>query len=87
MSRDKYSNNTSSGYFSVHHNIVYCGYDPEGKIRYAGMRGTADLYGKKFKMDVPGNDKNYGVNIVRKESVDLKVFESVIDCMSSTAIR
>ncbi|MFR5393486.1 MAG: DUF3991 domain-containing protein [Roseburia faecis] len=67
---------------SVHHNIVYCGYDPEGKIRYAGMRGTADLYGKKFKMDVPGNDKNYGVNIVRKESVDLKVFESVIDCMS-----
>lgn len=67
---------------SVHHNIVYCGYDPEGKIRYAGMRGTADLYGKKFKMDVPGNDKNYGVNIVRKESGDLKVFESVIDCMS-----
>ena len=67
---------------SAHHNIVYCGYDPEGKIRYAGMRGTADMYGKKFKMDVPGNDKNYGVNIVRKESADLKVFESVIDCMS-----
>lgn len=67
---------------AVHHNIVYCGYDPEGNIRYAGLRGTADLYGKKFKMDVPGNDKNYGVNIVNKESAELKVFESVIDCMS-----
>lgn len=67
---------------AVHHNIVYCGYDPEGKIRYAGLRGTADIYGKKFKMDVPGNDKNYGVNIVNPESSELKVFESVIDCMS-----
>ena len=67
---------------AVHHNIVYCGRDPDGKIRYAGLRGTADLYGKKFKMDVPGNDKNYGVNIVNRESAELKVFEAVIDCMS-----
>lgn len=67
---------------AVHHNIVYCGYDPEGNIRYAGLRGTADMYGKKFKMDVPGNDKNYGVNIVNPASDELKVFESVIDCMS-----
>ena len=67
---------------AVHHNIVYCGYDPQGKIRYAGLRGTADLYGKKFKMDVLGNDKNYGVNIVNKNSHSLLVFESVIDCMS-----
>lgn len=67
---------------AVHHNIVYCGYDPEGQVRYAGLRGTADIYGKKFKMDVPGNDKNYGVNIVNKDSGKLLVFESVIDCMS-----
>lgn len=67
---------------SLHHNIVYCGRDPEGIIKYAGMRGTADLYGKKFKCDVPGNDKNYGVNIVNPNSNKLKVFESVIDCMS-----
>lgn len=67
---------------SVHHNIVFLGYDPEGNIKYAGLRGTADLYGKKFKMDVPGNDKNYGVNIVNKENDTLLVFESVIDCMS-----
>lgn len=67
---------------AVHHNIVYCGRDPEGNIRYAGMRGTADIYGKTFKMDVPGNNKNYGVNIVNVQSDQLKVFESVIDCMS-----
>lgn len=65
-----------------HHNIVYCGYDKDGNIRYAGMRGTADLYGKKFKCDVPGNDKSYAVNIVNKDSPEIKVFESVIDCMS-----
>lgn len=67
---------------AVHHNIVYCGMDPEGNVRYAGLRGTADIYGKKFKMDVPGNDKNYGVNIVNPQCSTLKVFESVIDCMS-----
>lgn len=67
---------------AAHHNIVYCGRDPDGNIKYAGLRGTADQYGKKFKMDVPGNDKNYGVNIVNMASSDLKVFESTIDCMS-----
>ena len=65
-----------------HHNIVYCGRDPQGVVGYAGLRGTADYNGRTFKMDVPGNDKNYGVNIVNKESSELKVFEAVIDCMS-----
>ena len=51
-------------------------------MRYAGLRGTYDYNGKKFKMDVPGNDKNYGVNIVNGGCPVLKVFESVIDCMS-----
>lgn len=67
---------------AAHHNVVFVGRDPQGKARYAGLRGTADIYGKKFKMDVPGNDKNYGVNIVNQDSSELKVFESVIDCMS-----
>ena len=65
-----------------HHNIVFLGRDPQGNVRYAGMRGTADIYGKKFKCDVPGNDKNYGVNIINKDSDVIKVFESTIDCMS-----
>lgn len=67
---------------SGHHNLVFCGYDPAGIIRYAGMRGTVTYGNTSFKCDVAGNDKNYGVNIVKKDSGELKVFESVIDCMS-----
>lgn len=65
-----------------HHNLVFCGYDPKGVVRYAGMRGTVTYGNTAFKCDVPGNDKNYGVNIVNKDSSELKVFEAVIDCMS-----
>lgn len=67
---------------SGHHNLVFCGYDPDGNIRYAGMRGTVTYGNTSFKCDVAGNDKNYGVNIINKASDQLKVFESVIDCMS-----
>lgn len=65
-----------------HHNLVFCGMDKKGVVRYAGMRGTSNLPGKAFKCDVPGNNKNYGVNIVNRSSSELKVFEGVIDCMS-----
>lgn len=66
----------------VHHNLVFLGKDKEGTVRYAAKRGTADIYGKKYRGDVAGNDKNYGVNIVNKESTELKVFEASIDLMS-----
>lgn len=65
-----------------HHNLVFLGKDKNGEIKYATKRGTADLYGKKYKGDVEGNDKNYGINIVNKKSNILKVYESSIDCMS-----
>lgn len=65
-----------------HHNLVFCGMDKQGTVRYAGMRGTSNLSGKAFKCDVPGNNKNYGVSIVNRTSSELKVFEGVIDCMS-----
>lgn len=67
---------------AAHHNIVFLGKDKNGDVRYAGMRGTADLYGKKFRADVAGNDKNFGLNLPNPESTEVKVFESVIDCMS-----
>ena len=67
---------------AVHHNIVFCGRDPEGNIKYAGLRGTMDFAGKKFRMDLPGNDKHYGVNIINPKSSELKVFEATIDLMS-----
>lgn len=65
-----------------HHNLVFCGMDKLGIVRYAGMRGTSNLPGKAFKCDVPGSNKNYGVSIVNRSSSELKVFEGVIDCMS-----
>ena len=65
-----------------HHNLVFVGKDREGVARYATKRGTADIYGSKYRGDVAGNDKNYGVNIVNPQSDELKVFEASIDLMS-----
>lgn len=65
-----------------HHNLVFIGKDKDGKVRYATKRGTADIYGKKYRGDVAGNDKNYGINIVNPKSTALKVFEANIDLMS-----
>ena len=65
-----------------HHNMVFLGKDKEGRIRYATKRGTMDIYGKKYRGDVAGNDKNYGINIVNPASSELKVFEANIDLMS-----
>lgn len=65
-----------------HHNIVFVGHNKEGVPVFASQRGTADAYGKKFKCDVPGNDKNYGISIINPLSDKLYVFESGIDMMS-----
>ena len=64
------------------HNLVFVGRDAEGTIKYATKHGTRDAYGQKYKGDVAGNDKNYGVNIVNNNSDMLYVFEASIDCMS-----
>lgn len=65
-----------------HHNLVFLGKNKTGEVKYAMQRGTCDIYGKAFKSDVSGSDKNYGVNIVNEKSCTVKVFESSIDCMS-----
>ena len=70
-----------------HHNLVFLGKDKDGIVRYATKRGTADIYGKKYRGDVAGNDKNYGINIVNEKSTELKVFEANIDLMSYMDIK
>lgn len=65
-----------------HHNLVFLGKDKDGVVRYATKRGTTDIYGKKYRGDVAGNDKNFGINIVNTDSEELKVFEASIDLMS-----
>lgn len=68
-----------------YHNLVFVGYDPKGVAKFANMRGTFEPSepGKKpFRMDVAGNDKNYGVNLCNLDSKELYVFEAAIDAMS-----
>lgn len=65
-----------------YHNLIFLGKDSEGNIQYAFKRGTGDAYGRIFKGDVEGNNKNYGINIVNIKSDTLVVFEAAIDMMS-----
>lgn len=65
-----------------HHNLVFVGYDRDKNIRFATKRGTCDIDGYRYRGDVKGNNKNYGVNIVNKASDELNVFEASIDMMS-----
>lgn len=67
---------------ATHHNAVFLGKDENGVVKFASMRGTLDRYGKSFKCDVAGNDKNYGVNLYMPESDTVNVFEAAIDLMS-----
>ena len=61
-------------------NCVFVGRDPEGKARYACLRGTHG----DFKMDVDGSDKRYGFCLPAsdQESPFLAVAESPIDALS-----
>lgn len=70
-----------------YHNIVFLGRDVNGTIRFASQRGTQDAYGKPFKGDVPGNDKQYGVNMINPECKEIYIYEAAIDAMSDMDIR
>lgn len=61
-------------------NCVFVGRDPEGRARYACLRGTRG----DFKMDVDGSDKRYGFFLPAsvQESSFLAVAESPIDALS-----
>lgn len=70
-----------------YHNIVFLGKDAEGNVRFASQRGIRDAYGRSFKGDVPGNDKQYGVNLVCPECQEVNVYEAAIDGMSDMDFR
>ena len=62
-----------------YHNVLFAGYDREGKMRYAALRGTLG----NFKGEVTGSDKHYSFSIsAPHESGRLHLFESAIDLMS-----
>ncbi len=62
-----------------YHNAVFAGYDENGKMRYAALRGTLG----NFKGEVSGSDKHYSFLLAdRPDAERVHLFESAIDAMS-----
>ena len=67
-------------YEDINNNVVFIGYNYEGKIKYAGIRGTKNV---RFLKDAYGSDKQYSFRINSVEnSKTAHLFESVIDLLS-----
>ena len=64
-------------------NVVFVGYDEQGKARFASLRGT---YGD-YRGDCAGSDKRYGFCVAASApSERLYIFESPIDAMSHASL-
>jgi hypothetical protein len=64
-------------------NVVFVGYDGQGKARFASLRGTHGDY----RGDCSGSDKRYGFNMAAcAPSERLYIFESPIDAMSHASL-
>lgn len=62
-----------------HHNVVFVGFDKQGKRRFACQRGI----GTDFKGDVTGSDKRYSFALpVTEQNSAVHLFESAIDLLS-----
>lgn len=67
-------------------NVVFVGYDRQGKARFASMRGTHDE--SPFRGDCAGSDKRFGFYMSGlAPSGRLYIFESAIDAMSHASIK
>jgi len=64
-------------------NIVFVGYDADGKTRFASLRGTQS----NFRGDCAGSDKRYGFTMAYSLSERLYIFESPIDAMSHASLE
>lgn len=64
-------------------NVVFVGYDEQGKARFASLRSTRD----SFRMDCVGSDKRYGFNTAFPHSDQLYIYESPIDLMSAASME
>lgn len=65
------------------YNCVFCGFNEQGEIKYANMRGIQT--GSVFKHDIIGADKSYCFNTEGKSDI-VYVFEAPIDAMSHAAL-
>ncbi|OCZ49926.1 DUF3991 and TOPRIM domain-containing protein [Dehalobacter sp. TeCB1] len=65
---------------SRYQNAVFVGFDRQGILRYASLRGTSR---RRFMGEANGSDKHFSFSIpARSKSSKLHLFESAIDLMS-----
>jgi hypothetical protein len=64
-------------------NVVFVGYDEQGKARFASLRGTRG----SFRMDCAGSDKRYGFHMAFPHADQLYIYESPIDAMSAASLE
>lgn len=69
-----------------YHNCVFLGKDPQGVPKYAALRGIYN-YGKPFKREAPGSQKQYGFCIPPMQpGTTVSVFEAAIDAMAEMTL-
>lgn len=66
-----------------HHNAVFVGFDPQGKPRYAALRGISS----DFKGEAKGSDKRFSFSIPARDSKALNLFEGAIDLLSYATLK
>jgi len=65
-------------------NAVFAGYDQNGKLRYAALRGTNG----NFKRDAGGSDKRFSFSISeQKDAETVHIFEAAIDLLSFATLQ
>ena len=69
-----------------YHNCVFLGKDEHNTPKYAALRGIYD-YGKPFKREAPGSEKQYGFCIPPvRPCTTVAVFEAAIDAMAEMTL-
>ena len=66
----------------LHHNVVFIGFNEEGKPAHASYRSTV----KRVLGDVSGSDKRYAFRIKMSDKKSVHVFEAAIDLLSYTTL-
>ena len=67
-----------------YHNVMFVGYDSEGRARYAALRGT----GSAYKGEVTGSDKHYSFSMCESSHPkELHLFEAAIDLLSYATLE
>ena len=65
-------------------NVVFVGFDEQGAVRFASLRGT--YRDRQFRRDCTGSDKRFGFCMGAAPSQRLYIFESPIDAMSHASL-